>query len=29
MKGKNGLAFELVATSNINLLRIDRLLRKL
>ena len=29
MKGKNGLAFELAATSNINLLKIDRLLKKL
>jgi hypothetical protein len=29
MKAKNGLAFELAGTSNISLLRIDRLLRKL
>jgi hypothetical protein len=29
MKTKNGLAFELVGTSNLGLLKIDRLLRKL
>lgn len=29
MKGKSGLAFELVSTSNINLLKIDRLLKKI
>jgi len=29
MKGKSGLTFELVSTSNINLLKIDRLLKKI
>lgn len=29
MKGKNGLAFELVATSNSGLRKIDRWLKKL
>lgn len=29
MKGNNGLAFELVATSDGGLLKIDRLLKKL
>lgn len=29
MKGKSGLAFELVSTPNSNLLKIDRLLKKL
>lgn len=29
MKANNGLAFELVSTSNLGILRIDKLLRKL
>ncbi len=29
MKANNGLAFELASTSNVGILKIDRLLRKL